>query len=344
MYCGLVVVCLFDFKGKWFVFGVEGSGVCELSFVLLKMNGIVLGGLIELLLIVGEDVVIVLFDGKIDVVFLFGDLMQILVMVKLFCVLGVYVYLFMQVEVYVWCFLYLIVIMLLMGVYDFGCNLLFVDIYMVVLMIEFVVCDLLYFVLFDLLIEVVCEVYGYVMILQYVGEFLLFVMCGFLLLDDVVCYYKLGKIFLYWWLLFWVVSFVDWLLVVVVLLIVVLILGLWFVLLLYGWCVCLCIYWWYGVLIVFECSVFGEYMVEECVQLFDEFDDIEEVVNWMKMLFVYVGQFYVLCEYIGFVCEWFIVYDYDVLVGLFGVGSVLQGCVDFVLLVGDVFWVIFGFV
>lgn len=75
MYCGLVVVCLFDFKGKWFVFGVEGSGVCELSFVLLKMNGIVLGGLIELLLIVGEDVVIVLFDGKIDVVFLFGDLM-----------------------------------------------------------------------------------------------------------------------------------------------------------------------------------------------------------------------------------------------------------------------------
>lgn len=64
-----------------------------------------------------------------------------------------------------WCFLYLIVIMLLMGVYDFGCNLLFVDIYMVVLMIEFVVCDLLYFVLFDLLIEVVCEVYGYVMIL-----------------------------------------------------------------------------------------------------------------------------------------------------------------------------------
>lgn len=297
---------LLELVGKWIVIGGEGSGFSVLVVMLFKVNGVELGGSIQLLNIGGDEVVQVFISGKIDVVFLMGDLVLVVIMGKFLCVFGIWLLDFLQVDVYVWCFCYFNIFKMFMGVFDLVYNLLVCDIQLIVFMVELVVCEDLYLVFLDLFIVVVCEVYGKVNVMQKVGEFLVLLEYEYLISDDVVCYYKFGKIFFYCILFFWMVSLVDCVVVIVLLVILFLILGICLVLMFYGWCVCLCIYCWYGELIVLECGFLCE-LLEEQVEMFKCLDEIEIVVNCMKMLLVFVDQFYVLWEYIGFVWVWLVV-------------------------------------
>jgi hypothetical protein len=70
---------------------------------------------------------------------------------------------------------------------------------------------------------------------------------------------------------------------------------------LYNWRIKSRIYRWYGALIAIEHGSFSGSVPETRKDMLKRLDDIENVVNTMKMPLAFADQFYVLCEHTRFV-------------------------------------------
>jgi TRAP-type uncharacterized transport system substrate-binding protein len=292
---------LSSFAGKRVAIGPEGSGARALALVLLKANGIELGGSTTLLPLTGEEAARALTAGEIDAAFFAGDSAQIPVMGRLARTPGIRLFSFEQADAYTRRFPFLTDIVLPMGSFDLGKNLPRATVHTLAPTVDLIARDSLHPALSDLLVEAAKEVHSSANLLQRAGEFPAPFVHDFPISDDAVRYYKSGKSFLYRVLPFWLASLADRFIVLIVPIVVVLIPGVRLVPSLYTWRVRSRIYRWYGALIALERAAFNDTSDEERAALVEKLDNIEASVNRLKMPLAYAEQFYVLRQHIGFV-------------------------------------------
>ena len=292
---------LSSLKGKRLAIGREGSGTRSLALALLKVNGIVAGGATALVDVEGKDAAQALLDGKVDAVFLMGDSAGPPVMRELLRGKGIRLLDFSQADAYTRRFVYLNKLELPKGSIDFGLDIPRRDLYLIGPTVELVAREDLHPALSDLLLEAAREVHGGAGLLHRSSEFPAPLEHEFRISDNASRYYKSGKSFLYRYLPYWLASLANRLLVVFVPIVVLLIPGLRIVPSVYRWRIKLNIYRRYRTLLMLERDMLARLTHEGRTELINRLDDIEKVVNKMKVPVSFADQFYVLRQHIDFV-------------------------------------------
>ncbi len=288
-------------KGKRLAIGREGSGTRSLALALLKVNGIEPGGATPLVDLEAKDAAQALLDGKVDAVFLMGDSAGPPVMRELLRGTGIRLMDFSQADAYTRRFVFLNKLELPKGSIDFGKNMPKDDLYLIGPTVELVAREDLHPALSDLLLEAAREVHGGATLLQRRGEFPAPLEHEIRISDDANRYYKSGKSFLYRYLPYWLASLANRLLVVIVPIVVLLIPGLRIVPSLYRWRIKLNIYRRYRALLTLERDMLAHLTREGRTELIKRLDEIERVVNGMKVPVSFADQFYVLRQHIDYV-------------------------------------------
>jgi hypothetical protein len=154
----------------------------------------------------------------------------------------------------------------------------------------------------DLILEVAQEVHGKANILQKRGEFPAPLEHDFPLSDDALRYYKSGKGFAYRVIdNFWIANLTNRMLVVIVPLALVLIPVLRLLPVVYQLTVRLRIYRCYRPLLRIERDLFGELTAERVKDIQLRLDEVESLVDQLKVPASFAGQFYELRVHIAFV-------------------------------------------
>ncbi|HWD94753.1 MAG TPA: TAXI family TRAP transporter solute-binding subunit [Verrucomicrobiae bacterium] len=292
---------LSDFAGKKLAVGAPGTGTRTLALTLLATNGVRADGATTFLDLDADDAAKAFLDGKVDAVFLMGDSASAQIMRTLLHAPGIQMYDFKQADGYTRRFAYLNRLDLPQGSIDFGKDLPPNDVRLIGPTVELVARAGLHPALCDLLLEAAREVHGNASLLQHRGEFPAPLQQELKIDPEAARYYTSGKTFLYRSLPFWLASLVNRLLVAFVPMVLLLIPGLKLVPTAYKLRTQLRIYRWYRNLLKVERELFGEIPPGKREELRQQLDQIEELVNRMKVPASFAGQFYGLREHIAFV-------------------------------------------
>lgn len=293
---------LSDFAGRKVAVGPPGSGTRQLALQLLETNGIVPGGSTVFLDLDAAAAAKAMLDGKADVVFLMGDSASSQLMRSLLRTPGIQIFDFTQADAYTRRITFLNKLDLPRGAIDFGADVPSHDVTLIGPTVELVARSSLHPALSDLLLETAKEVHGNPSLLQHRGEFPAPLKFDLKISPDATRYYKSGKTFMYQKLPFWLASLVNRLLVAVVPMIL-LIPALKLIPTAYKWRVQLRINRWYRNLLRVERELFTDMSGAKRKELTSRLDEIEAVVNRMKVPASFASQFYGLREHIGFVRE-----------------------------------------
>ena len=154
----------------------------------------------------------------------------------------------------------------------------------------------------DLLLDAAQEVHGKASLLQKRGEFPVPVEREIKISEDALRFYKSGKSFLYRTVTpFWLASLLNRILVAFVPVLLVLIPAIRFLPVAYRLRIQLRLYRCYRPLLVLERDAAGPLTREQGLELLRRLDDIEEMVNELKVPASFADQFYGLRGHIGFV-------------------------------------------
>jgi len=287
--------------GKRLAIGEVGSGTHTLSLALLAANGIEPGGVTALVELDSDAAAEALPGGKVDAVFLMGDSVSTERIRMLLRTPGIRLFSFTQAEGYTRRINYLNRLELPKGSIDLGKDIPAHDVYLISPMVELIARPSLHPALSDLLLEAATKVHGRAGILQRRGEFPAPLEHEFRISDDAGRYYKSGKSFLYRILPFWLASLANRILVVFVPMVVLLLPGMRIIPSLYRWRTKSRIYRSYRALLALEQDLMVHYAPEKREELLGRLDDIEKVVNGMKVPAFFAEQFYVLRGHISFV-------------------------------------------
>ena len=215
---------------------------------------------------------------------------------------GIQLFDFRQADAYTRRFPFLNKIVLPEGSFDLGKNLPAADVELVGPTVELVARQDLNSALCDLLLEVAQEVHGKTSILQKRGEFPAPLEHEFPLNPDALRYYKSGKGFAYRVIdNFWIANLTNRILVAIVPLALVVLPVLRLLPVVYQLGVRLRIYRCYRPLLRIERDLFGELTTERVQELHQRLDEVEQLVNELKVPASFADQFYELRVHITFV-------------------------------------------
>ncbi|MGP8153384.1 MAG: TAXI family TRAP transporter solute-binding subunit [Smithella sp.] len=295
------VELLSQFKGKKLAIGPDGSGTNYLAKDLLSMNEIKPGGSTKLLDMDDEEAANDLLNGKVDAVFFMGDSASTQLMRKLLHDPGIRLVNFTQADAYTRRVGYLNKLVLPKGAIDFGENMPDHDVHLIAPSVELIAHNDLHPALSDLLLEAAKEIHGRATLFQGRGEFPVPLEHEFRISDDATRYYKSGKSFLYRYFPFWMASLINRILVVFLPIVLILIPGLRVIPAIYQWGTKMRIYRWYRQLLALEQDMIDRMDTNKQKELLARLDQIEQVVDNMKVPASFAEQFYVLRGHIGFV-------------------------------------------
>lgn len=288
-------------EGKQLAIGPVGSGTRSLALALLEANGIT-GAPTTLLDLDTASATSALLEGKVDAIFLMGDVASLRTLRTLMRAPDVQLFNFTQADAYVRRHSYLSRMQLPQGSIDLGKNLPSQNIALVGPTVELVAREGLNSALSDLLLEVAKEIHSRAGMMQKRGEFPAPIEHEIPLSEDALRYYKSGKGFLYRTLQpFWVASLVNRILVAVVPLALVLIPAIRFLPLVYRMNIQLRFYRCYRPLLRIERETFGPLRAERVAELLAQLDEIEATVSRLKVPASFASQFYWLRSHINFV-------------------------------------------
>ena len=297
------ITLLSQLEGRRIGIGMAGSGTQILARKLLALNGIKPGGKTPLIESDSDDAARDLLAGKIDAVFMMTESAEGQTLRSLVRARQIHLYSFAQAGAYVRRIHYLNKLVFPRGVLNLGKDFPPDDITLIGPSIELIARKDFHPALSDLLLDAAREVHGRAGFLQRAGEFPAPYEREYPISEDAQRYYTSGKSFLYRSLPFTLASMINRLLVVVLPMLVILIPGLKLIPALYRWKVNLGIYRWYRALLGVEHELMGELTPEKQAELQQRLDQIERVVNAMRVPASFGGTFYFLRGHIGFVRE-----------------------------------------
>lgn len=290
-------------EGKRIAIGDERSGTHVLALTLLKANGIT-GAPTTLLDLDAEVAAKGLSDGSVDALFLMGDSAPTQTLRALIRSPDIQVYNFTQADAYVRRYAFLNRIELPEGSMDLGKNLPAHDLVLVGPTVELVARAGLNSALSDLLLGVAQEVHGKSGLLHKRGEFPAPLEHEIKLSDDALRYYKSGKSFLYRAIdSFWLASLLNRMLVALVPVVLLLIPAIRFFPSAYKWGIQLRFYGCYRRLLLLEQDAAGSLSNEQRQALLGRLNEIEKVVNCLKVPASFGDRFYGLQGHMMFVRE-----------------------------------------
>lgn len=296
------LVHLSDLAGKRLAVGAEGSGSRALALTLLQANDIVPGGATTFLDLDADAAASALIDGKVDAVFLMGDSAPAATMRKLLRADGVNLFSFKQADAYVRRFAYLNKVELPEGAIDLAKNLPAEDIELVAPTVQLVARQGLHPALSDLLLEAAKDIHGRATILQKRGEFPAPLVQDIKISRDAARFYKSGVGYLeQMGGPFWLSSLLERVLVVFVPVLLVLIPTVRFFPTVYRLTNRLKIFRCYRPLLQLERQALGDPTPEQRTAMLKRLDEIEEMVNRLRMPASFADQFYELRGHIAFV-------------------------------------------
>jgi TRAP transporter TAXI family solute receptor len=294
---------LSELEGKRIAIGDQGSGTHVLALTLLKANGIT-GAPTALLDLDAEEAAKGLADGTVDALFLMGDSAPTQTLRALVRSPELQAYNFAQADAYVRRYAYLNRIELPEGSMDLGKNLPAHDLVLVGPTVELVARVGLNSALSDLLLGVAQEVHGKSGIFHKRGEFPAPLEHEFKISDDALRYYKSGKSFLYRAIdSFWLASLLNRMLVAFLPVVLVLVPAIRFFPSAYKWGIQLRFYRCYRRLLRLEQDAVVSRSNEQRQALLGQLDEIEKVVNRLKVPASFGDRFYGLQGHIMFVRE-----------------------------------------
>lgn len=292
---------LAELEGKQIAVGGVGSGTRALALTLLEANGIT-GAPTTFLDLDATAAATALLEGKVDAVFLMGDVASLRILRNLMRAPEVQLFNFTQADAYVRRHSYLSKMQLPQGSIDLGKNLPAANVSLVGPTVELVARQGLNSALSDLLLEVAKEIHGRAGTMQKRGEFPAPLEHEIPLSADALRYYKSGKGFLYRTIdSFWLASLANRILVAVVPLALVLIPAFRLLPIAYRMNIQLRLYRCYRPLLRIERETFGPLTADHVKELLQRLDEIEETVNHLKVPASFASQFYWLRSHIGFV-------------------------------------------
>jgi TRAP-type uncharacterized transport system substrate-binding protein len=292
---------LCQFEGKRLAVGAPGSGTRSLALALLQTNGIAAGGSTTLEDLDADEAAKALLAGTVDAVFLTSDSASGLTMRTLLRAPGIQLMSFEQADAYARRLNYLNKLLLPEGVIDFNKDLPPHDVWLIGPTVELVARPDLNPAVSDLLLEAAQETHGKASIFQNQGEFPAPLMHEYKISEDASRYYKSGKKFLYREMPFWIASLANRIMVAFVPIVLVLIPGLRLIPAAYRWRAQLRIYRWYRKLLVLERDVALEPTPARPQDFIDRLNEIETVVENMKVPASFANLFYSLREHIDYV-------------------------------------------
>jgi TRAP-type uncharacterized transport system substrate-binding protein len=292
---------LSEFAGKRLAIGSPGSATRAIASSLLSTNGVT-GTTATFTDFDSQGATAALLDGKLDAVFLMGDSASVQTLRNLVRSPDIQLFDFRQADAYVRRFTFLNKIALPEGSFDLGKNLPATDVEAVGPTVELVAQEDLNSALCDLILEVAQEVHGKANILQKRGEFPAPLEHDFPLSPDALRYYKSGKGYAYRLIdNFWIANLANRMLVAIVPLALVLIPVLRLLPIAYQLTVRLRIYRCYRPLLRIERDLFGELTAEKVKDIQLRLDEVEALVDKLKVPASFAGQFYELRVHIAFV-------------------------------------------
>jgi TRAP transporter TAXI family solute receptor len=292
---------LSELAGKRLAIGGPGSATRAIATTLLAANGLT-----------GEPTVFsdldaagataALLDGKLDAIFLMGDSASTQTLRTLVRTPGIQHFDFRQADAYIRRHTFLNKIVLPEGSFDLGRNLPATDVELVGPTVELVAHEGLNSALCDLLLEAAQEVHGKAGLFQKRGEFPAPLEHEFPLSPDALSFYKSGKGFAYQVIdNFWLANLTNRLLVAIVPLALVILPVLRLLPVAYQLGVRLRIYRCYRPLLRIERDLFGELTAGRVQELQQRLDEVEQLVNQLKVPASFADQFYELRVHISFV-------------------------------------------
>lgn len=292
---------LSELAGKRLALGAPGSGSRALAQAILALNGIT-GAPTTFVDLDAEAASTALLEGRIDAAFLMGDSAPTQILRTLVRTPDVQIFSVGQADAYLRRLPNLNRMRLPEGSFDIGKNLPARDITLIGPTVELVARDGLNSALSDLLLEVARTVHGNASLLQKRGEFPAPLEHEFTLSDDALRYYKGGKSFFYRNIRsFWVASVLNRLAVAIVPVILLLIPAIRFFPVLYRWTISLRIYRCYRPLLRLERDAFGPLTPDRVRELLHQLDELESMVDRVKVPASFASQFYELRGHIAFV-------------------------------------------
>ena len=291
---------LSQFEGRRLAIGPEGSGTHLLAAALLATNGMVPGGTTQLEDLDADEAAQALLAGKVDAVFLTSDAASTQTMRTLLRAPDVQLMSFEQADAYTRRFNYLNKLRLPEGVIDFSRNLPPRDVWLIGPTVELVARPDLNPAVSDLLLEAAQAVHGRASVFQNQGEFPAPLVHEYNISQDAQRYYKSGKKFLYRQMPFWIASLVNRVMVAFVPLVLVLVPGLRLLPAVYRWRAQLRINRWYRKLLVLERDV-ALSPAGRHEEFFQRLNEIEAVVQDLKVPASFANLFYSLREHIDYV-------------------------------------------
>lgn len=293
------VTLLSGFAGQRVAIGAAGSGTRQLALELLRLNGIAPGGSTKLVDLDGDEAAQALLAGKIDAVFLMGDITSIDVMKALEHDPGIGLFDFTQADGYIRRIPYLNKLVFPQGSIDFGKNIPAHDVNLIGPTVELIARPELHPALSDLLIEVAQKVNGKPSLFKHRNEFPAPIVHDFPISAEAQRYYASGKRFKF--LPFWLASRVNTVLVAFVPMLVLLIPALKLIPGLYRWQMQMRINRWYRELLTVERSILVDDAPGKRSKMLGQIAHIENEVNRMKVPASFADQFYNLRGHILFV-------------------------------------------
>jgi TRAP transporter TAXI family solute receptor len=295
---------LSELAGKRIAVGPVGSGTHDLAVAMLQANGIAAEGTTTFVDLDADAAASALIEKRLDAVFLMGDSAPLPTLRKLLHEDGVQLYSFTQADAYVRRrdFRFLNRLVMPQGAIDLGKNFPAENVVLVGPTVELIARKGFHPALSDLLLKVAQKVHGNAGMFQRQGEFPAPLKHEFNLSDDAVRYYKSGEGFAYRMIRsFWLASMVDRVVVVFVPMLLVLIPTVRLLPVAYRWQNQLKIYRCYRPLLRLERDASASITAEQRRQLLGRLDEVEEMVNRLKVPASFAEQFYVLRGHIDFV-------------------------------------------
>lgn len=284
---------LSELAGKRLAVGPEGSGSRALALALLQANEIESGTATSFLDLDADAAAVALLDNKVDAVFLMGDSAPVATMRKLLRADGVRLYSFRQADAYVRRFAYLNKVELPEGSIDLGKDLPPEDVELVAPTVELIARKGLHPALSDVLLQAAQDIHGRATILQKRGEFPAALEHEIKISPDAARFYKSGRGFIdRLGGPFWLSSLLERVVVVIVPALLVLIPTARMLPIAYRLRNQLKIYRCYRPLLQLERQAADNPTSEQREAMLKRLDEVEEMVNGLRMPASFADQFY----------------------------------------------------
>ncbi|HWD18947.1 MAG TPA: TAXI family TRAP transporter solute-binding subunit [Verrucomicrobiae bacterium] len=291
---------LSQFKGQKLVIGPPGSGTRALAMTLLETNGLS-SNLVSLVDLDPAAAAQGLRDGSLDALFLMGDSATPAVMRDLLHDTNISLFDFSQADAYTRRLPFLNKLMFPKGAIDFGRNVPSHDVTLIGPTVDLLARKKLHPALCDLVLEAAGLYHGKPSLMQRKNEFPAALEHDFPLSAEAARFYKTGKSFTYRYLPFRLASLVNRFVVAFVPMLVVLIPGMRLIPALLRLRMRIRLFRWYRALMAIDRDLLAGADISRRDELSARLDEIETVVNKMKVPASFADQFYVLRQHIDFV-------------------------------------------